>query len=95
MPAPVRMSGVGVGREQYTAHLREKKRRFDALCDAAKAYLAAELDVTSRGEPAFALFIHQFCTWKPEPDDEDSQGRPAAASGIIDLDADEDKGAES
>ncbi len=51
--------------------------------------------LTSRGEPAFALFIHQFCTWKPEPDDEEPQGRPAAASGIIDLDADEDKGAES
>ncbi len=46
MPAPVPAHGIGVGvsREQYTEYLREKKRRLDALCDAAKAYLSVEMD---------------------------------------------------
>jgi hypothetical protein len=50
--------------------------------------------LSARGEPAFARFIHEFCAWKPEPDEEEAtQGSAAAAPGqvnrIIDLDTDD------
>lgn len=44
--------------------------------------------LTERGEPAFAKFIREFCSWKPEPEEEPAP----VTSGIIDLDPEpEDK----
>ena len=42
--SPGVMNVVPVDRDRYAEHLREKKRRLDALCDAAKAYLSVEID---------------------------------------------------
>jgi len=53
--------------------------------------------LAARGEPAFAQFIHEFCTWKPE-EEEATQGSPAApgqVNQIIDLDTDDDRGGEA
>ncbi len=51
----------------------------------------------SRGEPAFAKFVHEFCIWKPEPDEDDKPAVSPMATGstVIDLDVDdrEEKGA--
>ncbi len=51
--------------------------------------------LTSRGEQAFAQFIHEFCGWKPEPEEGEEPAAPIVVNGIIDLDQDdkEEKGA--
>ncbi len=46
--------------------------------------------LSARGEPAFAQFVHEFCVWRPEPDEEENHGSTTAQSGkIIDLDTDD------
>ena len=45
--------------------------------------------LTSRGEQAFAVFVHEFCAFKPPAEEEEDEKPGAAASGIIDLDVEE------
>ena len=53
---------VAMSSDLYIEHLREKKRRLDALCDAAKAYLAVELDreIECLAKPAEAPDMREF-----------------------------------
>lgn len=44
--------------------------------------------LTARGEPAFALFIHEFVTWKPEAETDEPEVLDNN-NGIIDLDPDD------
>ncbi len=48
--------------------------------------------LSARGEPAFAQFVHEFCTWKPEEGEPEGTAAPAASADnnrIIDLDTDD------
>jgi hypothetical protein len=44
--------------------------------------------LTKRGEPAFALFVHEFCIWRPDTDEDTPPVTTDRHSTVVDLDPD-------